>query len=427
MPDFNEKLLQFIWQHRLLKPGPLFTAAGNEVVVLKPGDLNTDAGPDFFNGQILLNGLRMAGNIELHLKTSDWLKHGHQQDKNYDTIILHVVYEHDTTLQQNLNNNVEVLELKTHIPEKTISVYNQLISSGSKLPCATQLKNVNELKLIAWMERMTVERLEEKVSRIVELAGSFDGNYTQTFYTLLLRNFGFKVNALPFEMLARQLPVQLLLKHSDNLLQLEALLLGMAGFLEEQVVDKQLQQLQNEFEFLRHKYQLIPLQKEIFKFSRLRPANFPDLRLGQFALLLHKKRELLTNPQSFISVAEIKNIFKLQPQGYWKNHYTIGGKTLEKDLALGETSAENIVINTLAPFLFFYSKKFAKPRLSDLAIELLANTAFEKNAKTRLFDARKDSLRSAADSQAVINLYDHYCVKKKCLNCGIGTSVLAKS
>ncbi len=427
MPEFNEKLLQFIWQHRLLKPGPLFTSAGNEVVVLKPGDLNTDAGPDFFTGQILLNGLRMAGNIELHLKTSDWLRHGHQQDKNYDNIILHVVYEHDTTLQQNLSNNVEVLELKAHIPEKTIKVYNQLISSGSKLPCSTQLKNVDELKLIAWMERMTVERLEEKVSRIAELTHSFDGNYTQTFYTLLLRNFGFKVNALPFEMLARQLPVQLLLKHSDNLLQLEALLLGMAGFFEEQVSDPHIQKLQNEFIFLRQKYQLIPLQKDIFKFSRLRPANFPDLRLGQFALLVHKKPGLFTNPQGFSNVADIKNTFKMQAQGYWKNHYSIGGKAIDKDLALGETSAQNIVINTLAPILFYYSKKFAKPRLSELSIELLANTPFEKNAKTRLFETRKDILKTAADSQAIINLYDNYCVKKHCLKCGIGSAIFSKT
>jgi hypothetical protein len=424
MLKLNEELLQFIWQHKLLNPLPLITKSGEEIFVLKTGERNLDAGPDFFNAQIKLKEIVLAGNVEVHIKTSDWLKHGHQKNKNYDNIILHVVYEHDVTIEQNVANHVEVLELKPLIAKETLETYHELSSAKTKLPCATQLKTVSNLKFIAWMERMTIERLEEKVKRFEGLWKEFNGDYTQTFYTILLRNFGFNVNALPFELLAKQLPFQILLKHADNIMQLEALLLGMAGLLENQFEDKYIQNLQNEFEYLKNKYQLKVLNKELFKFSKLRPANFPNVRLAQFAQLMHKKSTFLLNPEQANDFDGIKNLLMIKLEGYWKNHYVLDGKTLEKELSLGETSAENIIINTFAPFFFFYSKKMAKPELSDLAIELLSKSTFEVNAKSKLFEAKKESLASAADSQAIINLYDNYCSKKSCLNCGIGVAIL---
>ena len=424
MPKLNEELLQFIWQHKLLKPLPLITQSGEEIFVLKTGERNIDAGPDFFNAQIKLKEIVLAGNVEVHIKSSDWLKHGHQKNKNYDNIILHVVYEHNVVLEQNSIHHVEVLELKHLITDETLEQYHKLSSAKTKLPCATQLQTVNNLKFVAWMERMTIERLEEKVRRFEGLWKEFNGDYSQTFYTILLRNFGFNVNALPFELLAKQLPFQLLLKHADNVMQLEALLLGVAGLLENQFEDKYIQNLQNEFEYLRNKYQLKALNKDLFKFSKLRPANFPNVRLVQFAQLMHKKSGILLNPTQLKEVNEIKDLLMIKLEGYWKNHYVLDGRTLEKELSLGETSAENIIINTFAPFFFFYSKKMAKPELSDLAIELLSNSAFEVNAKSKLFSAKKESLASAADSQAIINLYDNYCSKKRCLNCGIGAAIL---
>jgi len=424
MPEINEKLLQFIWQHRLLSPGHLVTTSGNEIIILKPGDLNKDAGPDFFNGQIILNGLTLAGNIEIHLRSSDWLKHGHQNDKNYDNIILHVVYDHDLSLRQNEVHQVEVLELKNHIPEKTLEAYGQLAASSERLPCSNQLKDVPDFKLIAWMERMAIERLSEKTDRIERLYSANNSDLTQTFYTLVLRNFGFKVNALPFELLTKLLPAALLLRHSNNVFQLESLLLGMAGMLDEQYAEKYIRDLQNEFMFMKEKYQLVPLKRELFKFSKLRPANFPDLRLAQFATLVHKAPELFTDPQRFSDLNALKRVLGIKPKGYWQRHYTIGGKTANKDLSFGDDSVENIVINSIAPFFFFYGKKFSKPRFSDLGIQLLASTGFETNTKTRLFAAKKSVLLSAADSQGIINLYDNYCTRKQCLKCGIASAIL---
>ncbi|MBA2613119.1 MAG: DUF2851 family protein [Bacteroidetes bacterium] len=424
MHKFNEDLLQFLWQYKILKPLPFITTSGKSISVLKNGELNKDSGPDFFNAQIKVEEVVLVGNIEVHIKTSDWLKHKHQQDKNYDNIILHVVYEHDADLMQNKINNVEVLELKNLIAESTLATYHQLNTSKAKIACHNQLAGVNELKFISWLERMTFERLEGKVRALEDYFSSVKGDYTQTFYSLLLRNFGFNVNSLPFELLAKNLPITILLKHSDNLLQLEALLLGASGLLENQFEDKYILQLQNEFDYLKNKYRIISLNKDIFKFSKLRPANFPTIRLAQFAKLINTKPGLFIAPYDFSNYEEIVLALKINLDGYWKNHYNMDGKLTSKDLTLGLTSIENLIINTFAPFYFFYSKRTGKEEMTNLAVELLNNCDFEQNAKTKLFNEKKPVLKTAADSQAAINLYDNYCSKKACLKCGVAASLL---
>ncbi|MBL7933769.1 MAG: DUF2851 family protein [Bacteroidia bacterium] len=424
MLKLKEDLLQFIWQQRLLKPLALFTAGGNELVIVKTGDLNRNSGPDFFNARIKLKGVELIGNIEIHIKTSDWLKHGHQHDKSYDNIILHVVFDHDVELDQNRNHSVEVLEIKNLIDHKVLEKYEGLIGSGTRLPCAAMLKSVDDVKLISWMERMAVERLEHKTKRLADFFAAYNSDYISVFYSSLLRSFGFQVNAQPFEMLARQLPYQLLIRHSDSLLQLEALLLGTAGFLEDQFEERYLLQVQNEFEYLKHKYGLISLNKEIFKFSRLRPANFPDRRLSQLALLLHLRPQLLTSPYRFKDYSTLMQMMEIKSQGYWSNHYKLNGAENSSELSFGKSSAENIIINSIAPFLFFYAKKNAKPDLSSAAITLLSQCSLEQNVKTQLFSAKKEVLKNAADSQGIINLYDNYCSRKNCLNCGIASSLL---
>ncbi len=424
MLNFNEDLLQFIWRYKLLKPLPLISTSNKLITILKYGEFNRDAGPDFFNAQLIVNNITLVGNVEIHLKTSDWLKHKHQNNTTYDTIILHAVYEHDCEIPQNTANNVEVVELKNLIDDKTIISYKNLIDNKANLPCTNQLQFVNEIVFTNWLQRMAIERLESKTKRIADLFHHFNGDYSQTFYTILLSNFGFKVNALPFELLAKQLPLTILLKHADNLLQIEALLLGCAGFLENQFEENYINQLQNEFSYLKNKYNLIPLSKTIFKFSKMRPANFPTLRLAQFALLVTKQTTFILNPQQFISISEIKKQLVLKPKYYFKNHYQLDGTTLQRTTSFGEASKESIVINTLAPFFFFYSKKSSKPNFCDIAIELLSQCKFENNLKSKLFMQKKQQLQNAADSQALLNLYDHYCVKKHCLKCGIGTAIL---
>ncbi|MDX2174578.1 MAG: DUF2851 family protein [Bacteroidota bacterium] len=424
MLSFGEDLLQFIWQYKLLKPLPLISISGKAITIIKYGELNKDSGPDFFNAQIKMDGIVLVGNIELHLKTSDWLKHKHQNNTVYDTLILHVVYEHDVEISQNADNNVEVVELKNLIDQKIILNYAQLISSKTDLACFNQIQFVNSIQFCSWLQRMAIERLEMKVNRIENLFQQFNGDYSQTFYTLLLSNFGFKVNALPFELLSKQLPLTILLKQADNLMALEALLLGCSGFLDGQFEDKYIHQLQNEFDYFKTKYNLIPLNKSVFKFNKMRPANFPTLRLVQFALLIHQQNAFILSPQNYLTLNDIKSCLNVTPTHYFKNHYQLDGTEIEKDISFGELSKENIIINSIAPFFFFYSKKLAIPNYSDLAIELLNQCSFEKNQKTKLFLAKKQQLQNAADSQGLINLYDNYCTKKQCLKCGIGMDIL---
>lgn len=427
MHNLKEDLLQFIWLHKLLKPLPLVTVSGKEIKLLKSGELNMDSGPDFFNAQIFIDGLTLAGNIEIHVKSSDWIKHSHQHDKNYDNLILHVVYKHDLNLEQNTNNNVEVLELRNLIPEGVLKKYSALIESKQTLACGTQFLQVEDLKLALWLERMYTERLQHKTDNLTKIFQSCDQNYSQTFYTLLLRNFGFNTNSLPFELLAKVIPVNTLFKHSDNLFQLEALLLGSAGLLDEQYSDSYVQRLQNEFEYLKTKYGIIPLKKEIFKFSKLRPANFATLRLAQFAKILHLQPQLFGSPHLYNSFEKIEACFTFETDGYWKNHYHLNSKEVNRTLSFGTSSMHNLIINTFSVFFFFYYRQTLIPQFENTALELLEKCGFEKNKITKMFPVNKQLFKSAVESQALINLNRNYCSKKKCLSCGVAASILKTS
>jgi hypothetical protein len=422
----REELLHFIWQYKLLKPGKLVTTKGNFIKILHPGELNKHAGPDFFNARIEMGGLTLVGNVEIHVNSSDWQKHGHQNDPAYNNLILHAVYEHDKTVLQNDDHNVEVLELKDHIDAEVLERYKNLENSKEALACAGQITSVPDLKLSSWLQRMLVERLEKKTAYIKNCFESNFRDYTQTFYWVLARNFGFKINAEPFELLAKNLPIHVLLKHQENLFQLEALLFGTAGFLDEPLKDEYPRALQNEYEFLRVKYKLIPLQKELWKFLRLRPANFPTVRLWQFAMLIHRSPALFTDPIRFNKVEELTKAISYPPGEYWSVHYKPDDTNIKAAGPLGEVSVQNILINTLAPFLFFYGRQNAKDNYVEAALSAFESIPFEDNSKTRIFLENGLTFKFAGESQALINLYDNYCVARRCLNCAVAAELLAK-
>jgi hypothetical protein len=420
----KEELLHFIWKYRLIKPQELFTVSGNKVKIINPGELNTNAGPDFFNAKVQVGKVTLAGNIEIHIKSSDWLKHKHQEDKAYNSLILHVVYEHDKTINQNKEHNVETLELKKIIEPAIIKKYNTLISSKQSIPCSSQIKSVNTLKLNSWLDRMLAERVETKTHYIKQLFETAQRDYVQTFYLLLAGNFGFKVNAGPFELLAKNLPLPVLLKHKDNLFQLESLLFGMAGFLEQSYKDKYPQQLQNEFEFLKNKYKLNPVSKSLWKFLRLRPANFPTVRLSQFALIIHKSPELFSNPIKFKDADVLKKTICIEAQGYWLNHYKFEGSETKNSKILGEISVHNIIINTMAPYLFFYGQQTGNENYKEAALNSFEKLNFENNQKTMQFAKAGLKFKTGGQSQALINLYDNYCKKKNCIKCAVASNLL---
>lgn len=427
MLNFNEDLLQFIWQQRLFLPIPITTVSGQLVTILNPGQLNTNAGPDFSNAQIIVGGVSLIGNVEIHVRSSDWNKHGHQSDPAYDTIILHAVYEHDCEIDQNSQHGVEIVELKHFIHNQTLINYQNFKQSSTTLPCANQLKHVADIQFLSWVDRMGVERLEKKVNRVEELHTFVRGDVAQLFYILLMRAFGGNVNALPFELLAKQLPLHLLLKHADKQEQLEALLLGVAGMLNEQFRDAYMRQLQNEYVFLARKYGLPELSPHIFKNSRMRPANFPLVRLVQMAQLILKSREFILAPQLFLKFDEVLQILTLPLNGYWKFRFSPDTEPTKSTITFGRLAQENVVINALVPFLFYCGKRFVKPLYQEKALELISACNFENNVKTRVFDAKRQCLTNALQSQGLLHLHDNYCKMRACLACGIGSALLRQT
>lgn len=427
----KEELLHFIWNYKLFKPQHLLSVNGARLKIFYQGELNKDAGPDFFNARIEVDGITLVGNVEIHVNSSDWLKHGHENDNAYNNLVLHVVYRCDKTIEQNKKHNVEVLELKNYLDEKIIKKYNSLITSDGALPCFKHIKDVENLKLQSWLQRMLIERLEGKTEYVRHVFASANNDFSQTFYLMLARNFGFKVNAEPFELLAKQLPLSVLLKHSSNLFQLEALIYGCAGFLNKPYKAKYLQQLQNEFEFLKNKYKLKELDSSLWKFLRLRPANFPTVRFWQFAMLIHKCNALFTNPEKFNTTKLLHEAISYKHEGYFSNHYKPDGKEVKTLKGIGKNSIENIIINTMAPFLFFYGQQTGKDKFIDSAIECFENLPFEDNVKTRYFlkaglkFSQRDAFgKNAAQSQGLITLFDNYCKNTRCLDCGIASSLL---
>lgn len=427
MHNMKEELLHFIWQYKLLRPVELQTTSGTTLKIIQPGELNKDAGPDFFNAKIKIGSVTLAGNIEIHVNASDWTKHNHDKDASYSNIILHVVYNNDLKKQNDTDHQFEVLELKNYLDKSVLKKYELLVSSKAKLACHKHIAGISALKISSWLQRMLIERLEKKTEYIRHLFDLSGNNYSETLYLTIARNFGFKTNAEPFENLARHLPLSVLLKHSQNVFQLEALLFGCAGLLEKPFKEKYFQQLQNEFEFLKNKYQLRTMKPEVWKFMRMRPANFPSVRIWQFAAILHSSSDLFSNPEKYRTKKTLSKAIQFKPQGYWTNHYYPEGKEQKELGAIGESSVENILINSLAPFLFFYGKQTGKDQFIDYALQCYDDTTFESNIKTRHFTKAGLKFKTSGESQALINLYDNYCVPKQCLKCTIASQLLINS
>lgn len=420
----NEALLQLIWKHKLL--GQLrFAGTKNESIEIQSiGEHNQDSGPDFFNSKVCIDGVVLAGNVELHIKTSDWLKHQHQQNKAYDNLILHVVYEHDIELKQNEKYNVSVIELKPYIKPNLIEQYKSLQNSKQQIACGKTVTTVPDIIWKPWLDRLAISRLELKVNYLEHLFEFTNQNYEDVLYILLCRNFGFKINNDAFELLAKSLSYTVLKKYCHNQIQVEALLFGTAGFLEEPFEDDYPKLLQNEFEFLKHKHKLIPLEKTIWKFAKTRPVNFPTIRISQLANLIGKQQSLFHLLETKPGIKELRMFFDINTSTYWQDHFKFDNKAETSLKPLGDNAFEIIVINTVIPFLFFYSKKTFNDELSDYALNLLSHLNPEDNVKTKNYSSLGINIENALESQALIQLYDSFCSKKACLNCRVAEYLL---
>ena len=422
---YNEFLLHYVWKYRLFDQSNLVTTDGQTVEVIDPGLHNTNAGADFFNSKIKIDDKMWAGNVEIHLASEDWYKHRHHLDKSYNSTILHVA---EAVSGEIINERgVKVPQLKLTIPDKVKSSAEYLLQSVSSIPCKNELPEVDKKIVKSWLSVLTIERLERKTNDIYTHLSRFNNSWDQTFYVLLSRNYGFGLNSDEFERLALSLQFNIIQKHSNNLFQVEALLFGQAGMLEsDRILDEYYLSLQREYQFLRHKYQLKPLDEFLFKRLRIRPGSFPQVRIAQLAALFVQSGRLFSSVLEIEDYKQLRLYFQSSVSEYWKNHYSFRKESKSGQKFLGDSSLDTILINTVVPILFAYGKKNDLERYCDRALTFLDSIKPERNSIVNEFKEAGVTPVNASETQALIQLKKEYCDMRKCLYCKIGYQILSK-
>ncbi|MCL2649977.1 MAG: DUF2851 family protein [Candidatus Azobacteroides sp.] len=422
-----ETLLHYVWKYRLYNPETLTTLTGTPVFIIDPGTHNTNAGPDFFNAKIRIGHETWAGNVEIHSCASDWEKHGHHTDKAYNSVILHVVEHPDTEICT--ENGYVVPQLVLQVPEKVKENYEYLLSRNTLIPCLIQIKDIPKLYLTDWINALLVERLERKTNDLYKLLKDYKDNWGEVFYITLSRNFGFGINNDAFERLARNIPLKHILKHKDSMMQVEALFFGQAGLLNEENAanqDDYFLSLKKEYDFLRKKFMLKPLESHIFKNLRIRPNNFPHIKIAQLAALIRTQDILFSQMLEINDISALRNLFISELNDYWQTHYLFGKTSSKKKKIIGLSAQNVILINTVVPILFAYGKIKDQPHICEKAMKLLEQIKPENNYIVNEFVKSGITPCHAGDSQALIQLQKEYCEKKKCIFCRIGHKLLSK-
>jgi hypothetical protein len=419
----KEDILQYIWKFQYYNNHNLTSTNGDQILVIHPGSHNVNQGPDFTEAKIQINDTLWAGNVELHVNSSHWNLHNHSIDDNYKNIILHIVWNHDAEIKDANGNNLLTLELQSRVSNLLLGKYKQLSQSAQFIACEKLPHQLSELLLSSWKQRLVAERLIIKSENIFQILTQTNYHWEETFWWLIAANFGLKVNSEMFKKIAQSLPLSMLAKHKHNLIQIESILFGQAGLLKKDFEEKYPKMLQKEYQFYQKKYKLQPVDGELF-FLRMRPANFPTIRLAQLAMLIHNSEHLFSKIKETQSVAEVKKMFTLEANDYWHYHYAFDEKTEQKIKSLGKQMINNIIINTIVPILFSYGLHHEEEVYKEKAINWLEEIASEKNAITKCFEALNYSNKNAFDSQALIQLKNGYCNKKLCLQCAIGNSLI---
>jgi hypothetical protein len=422
----NESFLSFVWQFQYFDHGDLSDLSGSQVTIIAPGFRNNDSGPDFSNSVVRIGEVTWHGFVEIHVKASDWLNHRHDKDPAYDNVILHVVWEDDGTISRTDGTQIPALELKRRIHSGMLHKFHNLVNNTvHAIPCAADLPRIDIIHRASMLESVLIERVKEKSEFALSLLDACGQDWEEASYRILFMNFGFKINKHPMMALATYLPFRLIKKHSDNLCQIEALLYGTAGFLQQRKVDEYYGMLTAEYTFLKRKYGLHNsiLTRHQWKFMRTHPANFPTLRLAQLASFLHKRQSLFGMIRDNRNAREIYKAFKSPVSEYWKNHYDFGKQWMRKN-SLGKSSIYGLIINTCLPVLGAYGIFSGENAFIGQAIELLSQLPQENNRITRVMENLGFDNSNSGASQALIQLHNKYCIKRKCLDCKIGVKLL---
>jgi len=419
----TEKLLQFIWQFRYFSLHELYLESGENILIIFPGHPNPNQGPDFLYAKIKIEETTWIGNIELHLQTSQWKKHEHDEDKNYNNVILHVVWENDIAGPE---RDIPILVLQHRVSKLLLEKYKEWMDSPAFIPCKKNIQQVNDITWLSWKQRLLVERLQRKSIIIQQYLQQNKDHWEETLWWLIAANFGIKVNAPAFEAIARSLPVQVLARHKNHIHQLEALLLGQAGLLENDFTEAYPAMLKKEYLFLKSKYHLPAVYQNVH-FLRMRPGNFPTIRLAQLAALIHTSSHLFSRIKEAKMIGELRKLLSVTPNDYWHHHYIFDEISAFKKKPLGRQMIENILINTIVPVLYTYGYLHKDETFINRAIECLEGIVPEENSVIEKWKRIKIAPKHASDSQALLELTTSYCDKKRCLECTIGNALLKKA
>jgi len=427
-----EQLLHYTWKHRMLPLGHLKTTDGREVEIIDPGLHNHNAGPDFFNAKVKIGGMLWVGNVEIHDHASDWYQHGHQTDPRYDNVVLHVCEVIDREVANSRGEYIPQLQLC--VPEQIRTNYEQLQMTDQYPPCYQIIPSLSRLMVHSWMAALQTERLERKTDDIRRRAERCGGSWEDAYFVTMARNYGFGINSETFEQWAYNVPLQAVGHHRDDLFQIEAIFMGQAGLLELDTVPKHYQQdalndgyfarLRNEYLYLAHKFQLKPMDPAQWNFLRLRPQNFPHIRLSQLANLYYQRKAGLSQLIECKTLAELKTLLSSQVTPYWETHYTFGSLSAKNAKHLSYGSLNLLIINTAIPMLFAVGRHRKKEELCDRAFDLLEQLKPENNHIIRLWLQCGLPVQSAGDSQALIQLKKEYCDRRDCLRCRFGYEYL---
>ena len=418
----TERLLQYIWQFQYFNAKDLITEEGELLQVIHPGTLNTNQGPDFTDAKIKIENTTWAGSIELHINASDWKNHKHSGDKNYKNVILHTVWKQDTDLKLPFCT----LVLQDKVPKILLQKYDELMNANTFIPCEKNIHVVNELTWQSWKERLLIERMEAKTQHIFECLTKNNNHWEETLWWLLAKNFGIKLNSVIFEKIAQSISINILAKHKNQIHQVEALLFGQAGLLDTNFEEDYPKLLQREYQFLKNKYKPQSVEGSLI-FLRMRPSNFPTIRLAQLAMLVYKSLHLFSKIKESPELDSIKDLLQITANDYWHYHYVFDEATSFKKKKLGAQMIDNILINTVIPILFAYGHYHNENAFKDKALKWLEQIKAEKNIITRGFVSLQVINKTAFDSQSLIQLKNEYCNKKRCLDCSVGNKLIRNS
>lgn len=421
---YGEDLLQFIWESQCFDQRDLRTTDGRAVEVLSPGRIQRNSGPDLSEALIRIDGQLWAGNVEVHLRTSEWNAHGHQFDPAYDNVTLHVVYQHDLEVHTRKGVALPTVELMSRVRLESVAQHRDLMLNREWVPCAGSIGRVDEHLIDRWLERVLIQRLERKADEVETLFHRLGDDPRETFYHVLLKGLGANVNAEPFGMLANALPLRILLKYRDDPFRTAALLFGQAGLLRTDFAEEYPRRLQAEHQLLAQLHELRPAPLAAWKFGRMRPANFPTLRIAQLAVLIARSDgafgSLLEQDDPFV----LRAALDVEAAGYWLEHYRFDQVASVSAKRLGSSAVDGVIINTVVPFLYAMKRLRGQHASAERALGLLRSLPAERNAITEGWEALGMRAGTAARSQALLELKDHYCGQRRCLSCIIGAELL---